>query len=125
MEQSLRQGVTEWLAELETSTERAAHGLARRRTAPSNLRRNANRRIPALPDAPIEGMQGSPGFSPDAALETVTRSVQRASGWQDVTVRLAHEGLGDVAIARQRRVGLEDVRRTLGRHASWPADRER
>ncbi len=113
IEQSLRQSVAELLAELEASTERAAQGLSRQRATLTKLLREADRRIQVLPDAPVEPGRSSSGFSTDTALQTVTRNARLASEWQDVALRLAHEGLAEATIARQLRVGLEDVRLTL------------
>jgi hypothetical protein len=112
IEQSLRGSVTDLLAELEASTERAAQGITRQRVALTRLLRDADRRIQLLPDADGDAAAEVPAAAV-GLLDTVTQQAQRASGWQDVAVQLAEEGIAEVAIARRLKVGLEEVRLTL------------
>ncbi len=120
MELSLRRTVADLLAELEASTERAATGIAEQRTTLAQLLRDADRRIQLLPetDAPLVS-----GMNPatDPVVATVRRNARMATGWQEVAMRLATEGLSEAAIARQLRVGLDEVRLTLATYTSGNA----
>ena len=120
MELSLRRTVADLLSELEASTERAASGIAEQRSTLAKLLRDADRRIQLLPEnqAPIAA-----GMNPatDPILATVTRNARQATGWQEVAMRLATEGLSEAAIARQLRVGLDEVRLTLATYTNGNA----
>jgi hypothetical protein len=117
IEDSLRQSVTELLAELEASTERAAQGISRQRESLVRLLRDADRRIQLLPD---EGPAEDAGEM-EPVVSSVARQARRAAGWQEVAVRLAGDGLSEAAIARRLKVGLEEVRLTLALHMPGPA----
>ncbi len=109
-DQALKQSVAELLSELEISAERATQGLARQRATLTRLVREADRRIQVLPDA--ADLASPPPLRRQPAGEA-RRTPGRASAWQDLAIRLAEDGLSESAIARQLRIGVEEVRLTL------------